>query len=158
MIRSYRDLIVWQKGMDLVLECYGATRSFPKSEAFGLASQVQRAAVSVPANIAEGHGRSATGDYLRHLSIAHGSLMELETHIQIAHRLRYITTANVESLLSRTAEVGRMLKALITSLRLARDSNQQVKETPADYEASLAELLTESRILTPDSQILNPES
>ena len=120
MVRSYRDLIVWQRGMDLVVACYGATTEFPKAEQFGLTSQLRRAAVSVPANIAEGHGRATTGDYLRHLSIAHGSLMELETHVQIAERLTYLAPATTQSLLQTTAEIGRMLNALITSLKSRR--------------------------------------
>ena len=79
MIRSYRDLLVWQKEMDLVVESYRIAALLPKSETYGFAIQIQRSAVSVPANIAEGHGRDHLGDYLRHLSIANGSLMELET-------------------------------------------------------------------------------
>ena len=75
-VKSYRDLLVWQKAMDLVEESYSVASQLPKTETFGLVSQIQRAAVSVPANIAEGHGRQHLGDYLHHLSIANGSLME----------------------------------------------------------------------------------
>jgi four helix bundle protein len=89
-IRSHRDLLVWQRAMDLVEHCYRATTHLPKSEVYGLSSQLQRAAVSVPANIAEGHGRKSTRAYLHHLSIAYGSLAELETHIEIACRLKYL--------------------------------------------------------------------
>jgi len=78
-VRSYRDLIVWQKAMDLVVQCYNLTKNFPNSELYGLTSQLRRAAVSIPSNIAEGHGRSSTKAYVNHLMIAHGSLMELET-------------------------------------------------------------------------------
>ena len=81
-IQSYRDLTVWQKAMELVVGCYKFVSNLPKNETYGLISQTQRAAVSIPANIAEGHGRDHLGDYLRHLSIANGSLMELETHIE----------------------------------------------------------------------------
>jgi len=83
-VQSYRDLQVWQKSMDLVTECYRATQQFPKTEIYGLTSQLQRAAVSVPANIAEGQGRQHTKEFIQHLSIAYGSLAELETHLQIA--------------------------------------------------------------------------
>ena len=91
MIRSYRDLEVWQKAMALVVESYRFTNLFPKSETYGLSSQIQRAATSIPANIAEGHGRDHLGDYLHHLSVANGSLMELETHLEIASRLSYVS-------------------------------------------------------------------
>jgi len=86
-VRSYQDLEVWQKAMDLVVMCYQATKNFPKSEVYGLASQLQRAAVSIPANIAEGRERKYSKEFVQHLSIAYSSLAELETHIQIAQRL-----------------------------------------------------------------------
>lgn len=90
-VRSYHDLKVWQKGMDLVTESYLLRGLLPKDELYGLASQIRRAAVSLPANIAEGHGRDHLGDYLHHLSMANGSLMELETHLQIGKQLGYFT-------------------------------------------------------------------
>jgi four helix bundle protein len=96
MIRSYRDLELWQKAMDLVVETYGLTNLLPKSETYGLSSQIRRAAASVPANIAEGHGREHLGDYVHHLSVANGSLMELETHILVAGRLKYVQQAEVD--------------------------------------------------------------
>jgi four helix bundle protein len=117
MIRSYRDLEVWQKAMDLVVESYRLTNSFPKSETYGLASQIQRAAGSVPANIAEGHGREHLGDYLHHLSMANGSLMELETHLLVAGRLGYVQQEQVGRICEMTGEVGRMLAGLIRSLK-----------------------------------------
>lgn len=86
VVKSYRELKVWEKAMGLVVESYRLAGLLPKAESYGLASQIQRAAVSVPANIAEGHGRDHLGDYLRHLSVAKGSLMELETHLSIATR------------------------------------------------------------------------
>jgi four helix bundle protein len=116
-IQSYRDLIVWQKAMDVVIDCYHATESFPKSEVYGLAGQLQRAAVSVPANIAEGHGRHHLNEYLHHLSFANGSLMEVETHLQIAARLTYLDQERLDQLLASTAEVGRLLNGLTNSLR-----------------------------------------
>ncbi|MDD4891723.1 MAG: four helix bundle protein, partial [Phycisphaerae bacterium] len=90
-IRSYRDLEVWQKGTDLVVEVYRLAKLFPSDEIFGLTSQIRRSSVSVPANTAEGHGRLHRGDYVRHLSIARGSLAETETHLLLALRLEYIT-------------------------------------------------------------------
>ena len=120
MIRSYRELKVWQRSMDLVVQSYRASDGFPKLETYGLVSQVRRAAVSVPANIAEGHGREHLGYYLHCLSIANGSLMELETHVQIGRRMRYLCEADEEAFLLRSAEVGRMLAALIRALKRHR--------------------------------------
>lgn len=116
-INSYRDLLVWQKAMDLVVGCYRLTEGFPKSETYGLSSQLRRAAVSVPANIAEGQGRESIKEYLHHLSIANGSLMELETHLLIAGRLRYAEDRELTPLLAQTSEVGKMLTGLIKSLK-----------------------------------------
>lgn len=95
--------------MDLVVESYRLSRLLPKSEVYGLGSQLQRAAVSIPANIAEGQGREHLGDYVHHLSIANGSLMELETHLLLAGRLSYLTDADLGPAFSLTAEVGRMI-------------------------------------------------
>jgi len=111
-VKNYRDLEVWQQAMDLVVLCYQITRGFPKSEIYGLASQIQRAAVSIPANIAEGRHRRHSKEFLQHLSIAYGSLAELETHIQIAERLNYIPEDQICSLLDKTAKIGRMLNGL----------------------------------------------
>jgi len=117
MVNSYRDLLVWQRGIDLVECVYQATRSFPRQEVYGLTAQLRRAAVSVPSNIAEGHGRDHLGDYLHHLSIANGSLMELETQVVVARRLGYVTTDLESSLLRDSGEVGRMLAGLSRSLK-----------------------------------------
>jgi four helix bundle protein len=119
-IRDYRDLTVWQRAMALVVECYSATHRFPKSELYSLSCQLQRAAVSVPSNIAEGNGRTSLGDYLRHLSIANGSLMELETHVRVATRLGYLDNEYESRLLDLTNEVGRMLASLTVQLRRKR--------------------------------------
>lgn len=116
-VNTYRDLEVWRKATDLAVECYRLTSSLPKFEVYGLGSQIQRSAVSIPANIAEGHGRDHLGDYLHHLSIANGSLMELETHLLIANRIGYLPGADFEAVLSRTSEVGRMLAGLTSALR-----------------------------------------
>src|SRR5215469_14432799 len=107
-IRSYRDLEVWQKPMNLVVDCYRLASQFPKTEVYGLASQLQRAAVSVPANIAEGQGRRHTKEFLNHLSMAYGSLMEVETHVQIASRLHYLDDSTLDVVLEKTGELGRM--------------------------------------------------
>jgi four helix bundle protein len=131
-VRSYRDLSVWQKAMDMVETCYRVTESFPGHQQFGLTSQVQRAAVSVPANIAEGHGRQTTGDYLRHLAMARGSLTELETHVQIAARLRYLDAEAAERLLAATSEIGKMLNGLITSLRKGKDPDRPIKAAQSE--------------------------
>lgn len=113
---NYRDLQVWQKAMDFVLACYQAAASFPKTEQYGLSSQLQRAAVSIPANIAEGHGRRHTREFIQHLSVAYGSLMEVETHLQIAARLGYLKSNCAAQLLESSAEIGRMLNGLTQSL------------------------------------------
>ena len=89
-ITSYRKLKVWNKAVELVEECYRLTKKFPKYEMYGLSSQIQRAAVSIPSNIAEGRQRIYRKEFIKHLSIAHGSLAELETQIEIANRLNYI--------------------------------------------------------------------
>ena len=111
-IESHRDLRVWQKGMDLVETVYGLTRTFPPEERFGLVSQAARAVVSVPTNIAEGHARGTRRDYAHFVSIARGSLMELETLIMISARLRYITPEHATETLATVTELGRMLTAL----------------------------------------------
>ena len=113
---KYSDLRVWQEAMNLVTEIYRMTKPFPSEEKYGLASQIQRAAVSVPSNIAEGHGRKSTNAYVNHLSIAFGSLMELETQVQIAARLEYITEDDANRFLAKTDQIGKMIGALKKSL------------------------------------------
>jgi four helix bundle protein len=115
--RSYRDLELWQKAMDLVVDCYAATKKFPDHEIHCLVSQMRRAAVSIPANVAEGQGRQHRLEFIQHLSIAYGSLTELETHIQIAHRLGYLNDDETRRLLQRAGEVGRLLNGLLRFLR-----------------------------------------
>jgi four helix bundle protein len=115
-LKSYRDLEVWQKSMDLGVECYWITKKFSKAEIHGLMSQLQRAAVSIPANIAEGPERQHIKEFLQHLSIAYGSLAELETHLQIAQRSNYLDMNHLKQMLDKTAEVGRMLNGLRKSL------------------------------------------
>jgi len=115
-VMSYQDLGVWRKAMDLVVECYRVGNHFPRTEIYGLKSQLQRAAVSIPANIAEGHGRRHTREFLKHLSIAYGALMEVETHMHIAGRLRYVDSQSLELVIDKTQEIGRMLNGLMQSL------------------------------------------
>jgi four helix bundle protein len=119
-ILSYRDLKVWQLAMDFVVAVYTVTRGFPATEQYGLTSQIQRAAVSVPANIAEGQGRAHLNEYLHHLSFARGSLMEIETHLLIAERLGYLGPRDSKQLLSAASDIGRMLNALSRSLKAKR--------------------------------------
>jgi len=115
-IRSYRDLGVWQKAMELAQKCYASTAEFPQREVYGLASQIRRAAVSIPSNIAEGHSRRSRQAYLNHISIALGSQSELETQIDLSCRLGFISKQSSEEILLMAAEVGRMLHGLVASL------------------------------------------
>ena len=115
-VKNYQELIAWQRAMDLVEMVYKASRHFPREEIYALMSQIRRAAVSIPSNIAEGQGRRTTADFLRHLSIAYGSLREVETQILIAARLKYLTPAQVDSVMSSAGEVGRLLNGLMNSL------------------------------------------
>jgi four helix bundle protein len=115
-IRSYRDLKVWQKGIELVVECYQQSDSFPRSELYGLTSQLRRAAASIPCNIAEGKGRRSTKSYLHFLDVSYGSLMEVETLVEAAWRLKFLPTEARDSLLNRSGEIGRMINGLIVAL------------------------------------------
>jgi len=115
-LKTYQELFVWQRAMDLVEEVYKTSRGFPREEIYGITSQVRRAAVSIPSNIAEGQGRRTTADFLRHLSIAYGSLLELETQILIATRLRYMTKEKCNLVMNLAGEVGRLLNGLMSSL------------------------------------------
>ena len=115
-VQSYRQLVVWQKAMELVKLVYDLTRKFPKEELFGLTLQIRKAVISVPSNIAEGQGRSSTREFIRHLSIAYGSLMETETQGMIAEMQLYITPDECAELLFRTAEVGKLVNGLSNSL------------------------------------------
>jgi four helix bundle protein len=121
-VRSYRDLKVWQRAMELAVECHMLTRRFPRRSSSGLVAQLERAAGSVPANIAEGNGRRTRADYLRHLSIANGSLAELETHMLLAARLGLVSPREMRRVLSTASEVGRLLAGLIRALRSEQPS------------------------------------
>lgn len=115
-VRSYRDLVAWQKAMDLAELVYSATKAFPKDELYGLTSQLRRAAVSVPSNIAEGQGRNTTRDFRNHLSIAYGSLQEVETQSLLSHRLGFLPRENLQTILEMTSEVARLINGLSSSL------------------------------------------
>jgi four helix bundle protein len=116
-INSYPDLKVWQEAMALAEACYRLTRPFPREETFGLTSQIRRSAGSVPANIAEGHGRENTGSFIQHLRIAQGSLKELETHLILAVRVGTAEAGLVKPVLDQCEGLGRMLRGLIRSLQ-----------------------------------------
>ena len=116
MLKNYRELIVWQKSYQLCLEVYRTTKNFPGEEKYGLTSQIRRAAVSVPSNIAEGYGRKTTPDYIRALQIAYGSNCELETQILLSGDLGYIEVGKLKKIQDEVGEVERMLMALIKSL------------------------------------------
>ena len=115
-VRSYRDLIVWQKSITLVVLTYRLSRSFPVDERFGLTAQIRRTAVSIPSNIAEGHGRMHRRTFRHFLTVARGSLTELETQWEIAERLGYVSAVELVSLRGLALEVGRMLSTLYRRL------------------------------------------
>ena len=117
MVKSYKDLLVWQKSMDLVVGVYTLTKSFPACEVYGLSSQMQRAAVSIPSNVAEGFERGTPGEFARFLSIASGSVAELETQIILAKRLGYTQNVDDPSISSLCDEIGKMLRALHTTVQ-----------------------------------------
>lgn len=115
-ILNFTDLRVWQGAMDLAEKVYRLTWLFPSHEQYGLSSQLQRSAVSVPSNVAEGHARNQTGDFLRFLAIARGSAAEMKTQLLLAQRLDYVDTATATKILADTAHVLRQLTALRTSI------------------------------------------
>ena len=115
-MKSFRELRVWQAAMNLVEKVYLLTRKFPKEETYGLLSQIRRAAVSIPSNIAEGHTREHIKEYLHHLSMAQASLAELETQVEIAGRLKYLASDELQELLSEVNSLGRQMYALGNSL------------------------------------------
>ncbi len=116
-VKDYRELIAWQKAMNLVERVYRVTENFPKHEIYGLTSQLRRAVVSIPSNIAEGQGRSTTRDFMHFLAIANGSLKEVETQILISQRLGYVREPQISELIRLTTEVGRITSGLMNSLK-----------------------------------------
>ena len=123
-IESYKDLDVWQVAMTLAQESYLLTARFPKDEMYGMAAQIRRAAVSIPANIAEGYGRDQTGSFVQFLRIAQGSARELETHLILAERIRLADQQAVAPRQELCERVSKMLRSLIRSLEARRASNQ----------------------------------
>ena len=115
-LQKYEDLIVWQKAMDLVVEVYKLAKLLPNEEIYALSSQMKRAAVSIPSNIAEGQERNTTKDFINHLYIAKGSKGELETQLLVCVRLQYLTQSQTAASQNLLSEIGKMLNALIQSL------------------------------------------
>lgn len=113
---DYRQLKVWQKAMDLTVEIYSLVNKFPREENYALSDQMRRSVVSIPSNIAEGQGRNSAKEFVNFLSIARGSLWELETQIEISERLHYIDSGQKNNVYEQTEEIGKMLNALAASL------------------------------------------
>lgn len=122
-IKNYNDLIVWQKSIDLAVDIYKLVPKLPKTEMFGIVSQMTRAAVSIPSNIAEGHSRNSTKEFLRFLAIAQGSKAELETQILICQRIKYLTELDIITAMTDLSEVGKMLSSLMKKLRTKLTNN-----------------------------------
>jgi four helix bundle protein len=116
-IKSYRDLRVWQDAMTLAEVCYRLTGGFPREEVFGLSAQIRRAAVSIAANIAEGHGRENTQSFIQYLRIAQGSLKELETHLMLAERVNIAANSKTDVILVQCENLGKMVRSLIRALQ-----------------------------------------
>ena len=116
MIQSYRDLVVWQKAMDLTIEIYKLIKNMPKEETFALSDQIRRAAVSIPSNIAEGQGRVTAKDFIRFLSMARGSLCEHSTQIELCERLNYLERSQTTPIHDQISEIAKMLYALANSV------------------------------------------
>ncbi|MCL2304234.1 MAG: four helix bundle protein [Planctomycetaceae bacterium] len=115
-VKDYRDLIVWEKGMELAESVYSVSSQFPKSETYGLVSQIRKAAVSVPSNIAEGQGRYSDADFARFLSIANGSVKEVETQLLLAVRLSYVQNIQIHSCMNLCSEIARLIAGLRNKL------------------------------------------
>ena len=126
--RHYRDLLVWQKAMELVVAVYHASEALPKSESFGLQSQMRRAAVSIPCNIAEGHGRLNDGHFRQFLATSRGSLFELQTQLELANHLKFLRDEGVQSLMKQCEEVARLINGLLAALEPSATANRR----PAD--------------------------
>ena len=116
-MKTFRDLLIWQKAMQLVTKCYSVSALFPKEEQFGLTSQLRRCSISIPSNISEGYGRNSSKDYHRFLLIATGSLFELQTQIEIAFNLKYITEENFKKLYEESRELERMISSLVRKIK-----------------------------------------
>ena len=121
---SHRDLRVWQTAMEIATDCYSLAKRLPREELFGLTSQLRKAAASVPANIAEGHGRYTVKESIRYLNIANGSLVEVDTHLELAVRIGYLTSADVDPITSKARILGAMIGAFKASLRRSTPPRQ----------------------------------
>ena len=129
-IKSYRDLEAWQRGMELAVEVYPLTRRMPAEERFGLTSQVRRAATSVPANIAEGHGRATTGDFLQSLSVSRGSLAEVKTWLELSVRLKYHNRDEIQNAWTLAETTGKLVNGLIRAVRPRKSRRRPQPPTP----------------------------
>jgi four helix bundle protein len=116
-MKTFRDLLIWQKSMNLVTEIYQLTNSFPKEEIYGLSSQIRRSAISIPSNIAEGYGRDGNSDYLRFLNISISSLFEIQTQLEISYNLKYINQIQFNKTNGESREIERMLSAFIRKIK-----------------------------------------
>lgn len=116
-IKSYRELLIWQKSIQVVTNIYKLTRDFPKEELFGLTSQMRRCAISIPSNIAEGFGRNSQGDFKRFLNISLGSTYELQTQIEISQNLEYLNTENYKYLMESCVELEKMMNSLVSKIK-----------------------------------------
>lgn len=116
-MKTFRDLLIWQKAMTLVTNCYSISSSFPKEEMFGLTSQIRRCSISIPSNISEGYGRGTNKDYHRFLTISLGSLFEFQTQLEIAYNLQYTSVDNFKKLYEDTRELERMLSSFINKIK-----------------------------------------
>lgn len=114
---NFRKLIIWQKAMNLVTKTYDSTKNFPKEEIFGLTSQIRRCSISIPSNIAEGHGRESNKEYLRFLNISIGSLFELQTQLEIAKNIAYLTEEDFNTLYEDSREIERMLVSFTNKIK-----------------------------------------
>lgn len=122
-VRSYKDLEVWQKAMQLAEDCYRATAEFPREETYGMTAQIRRAACSIPANVAEGYGRDQTGSFIQFLRIAQGSAREVETHLILAGRVRLLRDDVRDSLLDECERISKMLRSMIRALESRQEIN-----------------------------------
>ena len=134
-VTSYRDLRVWKESMHLVVAIYRTVAGFPKEEMYGVTSQIKRSAISIPSNIAEGHARDSTREFLRHLSISQGSLAELETQLMLTGELGYLNPSHIDPLLSRCADVGKMIRGLQKSLREKLEApGSRIRDSSKSYD------------------------
>lgn len=118
MIKDFKDLLIWQKGMAIAEQCYLLTKDFPREEIYGIVQQIRRASIFIPANISEGYGRNSRGDYIRFLNIAKGSVNELETHLLLSERLKLCNAKDVNPIINLLQEETKMIISLIKKLTL----------------------------------------